>query len=217
VDSNIPADRFFEELLADTERQYKQSPVYQKQLTLGKQWNYAVCATPISKSNGVIFGINWGGTENFSPQRVMPTGHDITDYYFIKRSREFLEKLWELDIENINFNYTNLCFFRTPEAKVLSSVDYKLSLPLFEKYIRYINPPWILSIGGANIKILDKVGVLKNIKQHFDIQGKFKGHSGKLWDWNIFSVPHPSARLTNDARQTIWAKVTTEMKRATNC
>jgi hypothetical protein len=214
VDSNISVDHFFAELLDDTERKYKQSPVYQKQLTLDKQWNYAVCATPIAKRKGVIFGINWGGTDNF-PQTVMPTGGDISDYNFIKQSRQFLEKNWGLDIEKINFNYTNLCFFRTPKAKDLSDEDYKLSLPLFEKYIRYINPPWILSIGGTNFKMLGISGALKNVRQHFDKQGKFKGYSGQLWDWNIFSVPHPSAWLTSDARQTIWDKVTAEMK-ATN-
>lgn len=216
MDLDKSADHFFAELLADTDRQFKQSPVYRKQLTLGKQWNYSVCATPISKSNGVLFGINWGGSDNFQPQTVMPSGQGISEYHFIKQSRQYLENNWGLDIASINFNYANLCFFRTPKENYLSADDYKLSLPLFEKYIRYINPPWILSIGGTNLKILDSFGALKNIEQHFDKQGKFKGHSGQLWDWNIFSVPHPGAHLTREARQTIWETVTTEMKRATN-
>lgn len=202
---------FFTELLAETKLQFEQSPVYQKQM----EWNYAVCATPIVKGKGVIFGINWGGS-NKSPQTVMPTGEGITKYHFIKHNRHFLEKHWGLDISLINFNYTNLCFFRTPKEKDLTPKDYELSLPLFEKYIRYINPPWVLSIGGTNLKILDKFKALKNIKQHFDKQGKFKGHSGQLWDWNVYSVPHPSARMTSEARETIWTEVTKEMKKATN-
>lgn len=214
--SNKSADSFFIELLGNTDREFRKSPVYQKQLQLGRQWNYAVCATPIQKGRGVIFGINWGGVDNFSPQTVIPSGHDIVDYNFIKQSRQFLEKHWGLDIASINFNYANLCFFRTPKQNILSADDYKLSLPLFEKYIRYINPPWTLSIGGTNLKVLGSLGVLKNVRQHFDKQGKFKGHSGQLWDWNIFSVPHPSAHLTSGARQTIWEIVTNEMKKATN-
>ncbi|HEY8388647.1 MAG TPA: hypothetical protein VIK74_08590, partial [Parasegetibacter sp.] len=122
----------------------------------------SICATPISKDSGIIFGINWGGSGNFLPQTVMPKGNDIADYHFIKQSRQFLEKHWQLDVLNINFNYTNLCFFRTPKEKDLTSDDYKLSLPLFEKYVRYINPPWLLSIGGTNIKVLNNLGMLKN-------------------------------------------------------
>jgi hypothetical protein len=206
---------FFNELLVATEKQFKKSPVYQKQLNLNKEWNYSICATPIIKDKGVIFGINWGG-ENVRPQTNIPDGSDISKYHFIKQSRQFLEENWGLDISSINFNYTNLCFFRTPKESYLSPDDYELSLPLFKEYIGYIKPPWILSIGGKNLKVLDRFGALNNIKQYFDKQGKFKGHSGQLWDWNIFSVPHPSARLTREARQTIWKSVTTEMKNVTN-
>jgi len=208
-------NKFFDELLMATEKQFKKSPVYQKQLKLHKEWNYAVCATPIIKDKGVIFGINWGG-ENISAQTKMPDGTGISKYHFIKQSRQFLEKNWGLDISSINFNYTNLCFFRTPKERYLSPDDYELSLPLFKEYISYIKPPWILSIGGKNLKVLNRFGALKNIKWHFDKQGKFKGHSGQLWDWNVFSVPHPSARLTSEARQTIWEIVTAEMKNTTN-
>lgn len=216
MDNCISVDSFFFELLKDTERQFKKSPIYRKQIALGKQWNYSICATPILKTKGVILGINWGGTDNFPPQSVMPKGDGIAEYHFIKQSRQFLEKHWQLDISNKNFNYTNLCFFRSPTEKDLSVDDYKLSLPLFEKYIRYINPPWLLSIGGTNINILDRFGQLENIQRYFDNENKFKGHSAQLWGYNIFSIPHPIARLTTEARQTIWTKVTDEMKRATN-
>lgn len=214
--TEMSEESFFSELLADICIQFHKSPVYQKQLKLDCQWNYAVCATPISIGNGIIFGINWGGADNFSPQTVMPKGNGIADYHFIKQNKQYLEKHWRLNISNINFNYTNLCFFRTPAEKDLSIDDYKLSLPLFEKYVRYINPPWLLSIGGTNIKVLDSLGLLKNIQRHFDNQNKFKGHSAQLWDYNLFSVPHPTARLTTEARQTIWSKVTEEMIKATN-
>ena len=44
-------------------------------------------------------------------------------------------------------------------------------------------------------------------------KNKFKGFAAELWDFKLFSVPHPSARLKTKSRQTIWNKVTEEMKR----
>lgn len=206
---------FFDHLLNETKKQFKKSHVFSKQTILKKKWNYAICATPIQKDKGVIFGINWGGSDGYEPQSCMPTGDGIPNYHFIQQSRQLLENNWGLNITSINFNYTNLCFFRTPKENDLTISDYELSLPLFEKYIRYINPPWLLSIGGTNLKVLDHFGALRNVQRHFDKQNKYKGHSGKLWDYNIFSVPHPSARLTSEARQTIWTSVTEEMRKAT--
>jgi len=216
MDLNISVDSFFSELLVETDKQYTKSPIYQKQLSHSKRWYYAICATPISKGKGILFGINWGGSDNFHPQTVMPSGQEVTEYHFIKQSRQFLEKQWGLDFKSINFNYTNFCFFRTPKAEYLSLDDYLLSLPLFEKYVHYINPPWLLSIGGINIKMLNTFGLLKNIQLHFDNENKFRGYSAQLWVYDIFSVPHPNAHLTTEARHTIWIKITNEMKKATN-
>ncbi len=213
MEKNTPENQFFDELLSDTAIMFKKSPVYEKQQELGKNWNYAVCATPIIKGKGIIFGINWGG-DDIQPQTTMPTGENIVNYTFIKQSRKYLEQLG-LNFSDINFNYTNLCFLRTPKANLLEEDDFRLSIPLFEKYVRFINPPWLLSIGGKNMKILDKFGHLKGdeIVRYYDDQRKFRGHSAPLWEWNVFSVPHPQARLSkaSNARQTIWEKIIFKM------
>lgn len=215
VDNSISPDQFFKELLFETEKQFKLSPIYQKQLINKCNWNYAVCATPIQQGKGIIFGINWGGNDH-GPQTIMPTGEGIVKYPFIIQSKRYLEYFWGLDFKTINFNYTNLCFFRSPTEKFLDTEDYKLSIPLFQKYVQYINPQWILSIGGTNMKVLDSLGHLKNIKRYYDLEKKYKGHSGQLWDWNVFSVPHPSLKITKTSRQTIWSAVTEEMQKTTN-
>jgi hypothetical protein len=96
-------------LLRETNEQFKQSPVYQKQHKQNKQLNYSVCATPIFKKKPVLFGINWGGSDIFESQDVTTQFDDITKYPFIKRSQKYLEQLG-LNFSEINFNYTNLCF-----------------------------------------------------------------------------------------------------------
>lgn len=212
MERQFPTEEFFSKLLSETEIQFKKSPIYHKQIKLGKEWNYSVCGTPIVKGSGIFFGINWGGEDGYKPQTQIPDGKGIIKYPFIRKCKPLLEKYIGLDFTSINFNYTNFCFFRSPKEKDLMLEDYELSLPLFEKYIRYIKPPWILSIGGTNFKILDRLGLLKNIQRHFDNQKKFKGHSAHLWDYNIFSVPHPNAQLTSESRNTIWLKVAKEIR-----
>lgn len=207
--------RFFSELLSDAKIIFEQSPVYLKQSAQGKSWNYAVCATPITKEKGILFGINWGGEDGYSAQSVMPDELRIVKFPFIQRSKKYFRKYLNLDVAPPNFNYTNLCFFRTPKEKDLSNGDYKLSLPLFEKYVRYINPPWMLSLGATNFKKLKDLGLLSNIQTYFDEQNKFRGYSAQLWQWKVYFVPHPNAHLTSHARETIWAKVAMDMKIST--
>lgn len=206
------AEQFFHQQLVETKIQFDKSDVKHKQQEMSQKWNYAVCATPIQKSKGVIFGINWGGN-NMDPQSKMPDGSGIKNYRFIKQSRALLEEYWGVNIEEPDFNYTNLCSFRSPRANQLTDKDYELSLPLFEKYIRYIQPPWIISLGRKNVQMLQHFGVLKNIQPLCDHTNKHKGYSGELWESNFFSVPHPGARLTSASRKEIWAAVSREMRK----
>jgi hypothetical protein len=104
-------------------------------------------------------------------------------------------------------------FFRSQKVIELEEHDYRLSIPLFEKYVRYINPNWMLSIGITNFKILDNFELLRNIKPHFGQKGKVIGYSANLWGWNVCFVPHPNAKFTNEARNAIWAIITTELNR----
>jgi hypothetical protein len=213
MDSEKTTDAFFVELLRKTKKQFEESPIYKRQNQEGKKWGYAVCDTPIVRGKGIIFGINWGGVGDYSPQTEMPDGFEISQYHFIRRSKGFLEKGWGLDFSSVNFNYTNLCFFRSPKASDLTLEDFRLSFPLFQEYVAYIRPPWLLSIGGTNIKILNQLGQLENVRTFEDQENKFKGYSAELWGFKVYSVPHPSARMKKVSRQTIWEKVTAEIIR----
>jgi len=203
-------EEFFTDLLALTEQQFRLSPVYQKQLKHGKLWNYAVCATPIANGKGIIFGINWGGNDGYKPQTIMPTGEDVAEYTFLNRNLKYLKNMG-LNFSEINFNYTNLCFFRSPRVSLIENEDFALSLIPFEKYVRYIDPPWMLSLGIKNMQILNRFGLLKNIKRYHDDQKKFSGISAQLWDRKVFAVPHPNAHVPRESRATIWEKVINEI------
>ena len=200
-------ERFFKRLLANTEQKFFESPVFTEQQQLGKRWSYSVCGTPIQKNRGILLGINWGVDGDHEPQSEMPNGKDIPSYNFVQRSREFLEKYLLLDFHTINFNYTNLCFFRTPKEVFLKPKDYENSLPLFRQFVEFVKPPWVFSLSNNNYKILLQLGQLTDIKEYFDSEQKHKGITAKLWGQNFYSVPHPNARVKAKSRNEIWEHI----------
>ncbi len=200
-------EQFFRRLLVDTERKFFESPVFIKQQQLSKRWNYSVCGTPIQKNKGILLGINWGADGDHEPQMEMPDGEDIPNYNFIQRSRPFLEKYLLLNFYIINFNYTNLCFFRTPKESCLNSKDHENSLPLFKQFVEFVKPPWIFSLGNNNYNILLGLGQLTDVMEYFDSEHKHKGIMAKLWGHNFYSVPHPNARVKKKSRNEIWEHI----------
>lgn len=210
MDNDNPENKFFFELLQETHSKFLESPVYLKQQQENKKWNYSVCGTPIQKNKGILFGINWGADSDHPAQSDMPNGEDVKEYRFMQRSKDYLQNGWISSIETPSYNYTNFCFFRTPRASDLVYDDYLLSSGLFEKYVRFINPPWLLAIGTTSFYKLEDLGILTEIKAF--AHGKARGYAARLWDWNLFAVPHPVARLSNESRKAIWDQVTQELR-----
>ena len=198
---------FIEKLLAKTKTEFSKSPIYKKQNDENKRWGFSICGTPIQKGKGILFGINWGGSGEYEEQNKMPEGNNIAGDDFIKRSKHFFDEYLSLKFDELNFNYTNLCFFRTPKIDDLSFQDYKLSYPLFEEYVKYIQPPWIFSLGITSYDILKKMGQLNADSEIKDSSQKHRGATGKFLGFNFYAVPHPNAHLKNNSRKEIWAQV----------
>ena len=192
-------------LLHQVGNQFKQSDIITKQTKGINEWNYALCATPIQKNMGLLLGINWGGKDKFYPiSDDVPTGEDIKEYPFIKRCKGYLQKYLEVDLEKINFNYSNFCFFRSPKVSDLSNNDFSLCKPILKEYINYINPPWILSLG---VTIVDHLPKDINIKPFKTEHKNILGYKGNLFGYNYFILPHPNYPLHNTYRDEIWEEV----------
>ncbi len=200
-------EQFLKQLLFETKIKFQESPIFNEQLTLEEHWYYSICGTPIQIEKGILLGINWGAGGEHQPQTEMPDGKDILAYNFIQRSRQNLEKYLSLDFNDINFNYSNLCFFRSPHEIFLRPKDYENSLPLFKQYVDFIKPKWIFSLGNNNCKILSQFGKLTDFKEYLDSERKHKGVTAKLWDYDFFSVPHPNARVKTKSRIEIWEQI----------
>jgi len=207
---------FYKKLLAETEKRFQESPIQQYQLKNDYEWNYSICSTPIKKGLPVLFGINPGAKESkrYEIKMEMPiTGDEINDYRFIKYVSPFLKEYTNLDLNDINFNFSNLCFFRSHSINNLVQADYEISIPLFKKYIEYIDAPYLLSIGNKNINVLKKVSekspeiVELGSQSIFESSNKYKAYSGSLWGYNLFSVPHPNFHIPKKSRMELWKKI----------
>lgn len=195
-------DQFFFSLLSKTETAFAKSDIGKR----SNQWYYSVCGTPVRKGKGIVLGINWGvGTGAHSPQSEMPDGLDIATYNFFKRSESYLATHLKVNIHCPDFNYTNLCFFRTPDINVLTINDFRDSLKLFTDFVEFVEPPWIFSLGMTNSLILSQHHMISNME--VIQEGKHRGVMATVLGRPFFAVPHPNARVKKEARQKIWEKV----------
>jgi hypothetical protein len=208
-DKSKPEEQiFFESLLEETNKVYQNSPIKKRQDKLEKNWNYAICDTPIQKNTGIIFGLNWGG-DNHKPQSEYPVKEKNRNWIFIKNSLSYIKK--HLNIDSISeINYTNLCFFRTPKINYLIDEDWEKSMPLFKKYVEYINPPWTLLLGTTGIEKLKRYCQITNL-DCIEIKSEGKrtfGYIGKLFDkYPLYCVPHPQNKIPTEIRSAVWDKV----------
>lgn len=193
----ILEEQFLQRLLVETKEKFIGSPIFAEQQQLCRQWNFSVCGTPIQVGKGILLGINWGVSGDHKPQAEMPDGKDIPTYNFIRRSRQYLETYLLLNFDTMNFNYTNLCFFRTPKEIFLRVTDYENCLPLFRQFVEFIKPEWIFSLSNNNSKILSRFGQLTDCRSFYDHEQKYKGVKATLWGQSILFRPTPQRASKN--------------------
>ncbi len=216
----------YEEVSSLLKKEENNSGILKNEKANGKKWNYSICATPIVLSKPLIIGINWGGggskdNYDYSVQDSMPTKEEFLielkdgGYKFLSKSKDYILKYLNLNINSDDFNYSNLCFFRTPNIKYLKGEDFEISIPIFKKFVNDLQPSWILSLGNTNIayleKFLNKTGEisLKPIPLNGKRKGKFEvmGYSGTLWSKQFYCLPHPGAHINKEDRDAIWETV----------
>lgn len=206
-------EQFFYDLLEKTKEVYTTSPVYKKYGD-AKNWNCAVCETPITKGNAVLFGLNWGGND-INQQTTYPTKQREKgrNWPFAKHADHYLKKYFECTINEVN--YSNLCFFRTPNAKYLSYQDWQLSIKLFEKYIDFISPPWTIMMGDP--KILNEKQFTNRKRWEYRAPNATRrsfAYVGLLFGKYPFgAVPHSAARCSPETHNALWAQMEVELEK----
>ena len=193
--------QYFDYLLNKTRLVFHKSSTYKKYGE--KNWNFAICETPIQKGKGIFFGLNWGG-DDVDVQTEYPKEDKERNWNFVSHSRRYFREYLKTEIEELN--YSNLCFFRSPTAYKIHNDDWALAIPLFHEYVDYIKPPWTLLLGSPdylgheylkNKKTFTKWDSKNNIYVH--------GYIGTLFGKYPFgAVPHPQAHISTEARKAIW-------------
>lgn len=198
---------FFEEILFETREAFSQSCIKIYQTENKKNWNYAVCDTPIQKQCGIIVGLNWGG-DDINAQINYPSFDEDRNWNFVSNSRKYIAKYLKTKIEQTN--YTNLCFFRSPNIKFLTWEDWESSFTIFKRYVEYIHPPWTLLLGSSGISKLKYLNYLTQIET-ITIMGKTKktyAYAGVLFEkYKFYCLPHPQARISTETRDKTWERL----------
>jgi uracil-DNA glycosylase len=209
--------RNFDVLLEKANRLFELSEVKFRRDRNTLNWGLSLCATPVNPGKAVILGISWGGAvssglSRYSIQRRFPTKEEFLEDYnnggypFIQKSGEFISEFLNIKIEDVEFNYTNVCLFRSANVSDLSIKEVRWCMPILKEFIELIDPPCILSLGNTNIVYLEPD--LSELKKFTEAGTPHVGYSGMLWGRPFYSVPHPNARkLTDDVRHKIWSSV----------
>jgi len=208
-------EQFFHILQNKTERIFRQSEVFSK--NENKNWHYSICNGPIFRDKPIVFGLNWGVSrdkdfEGHKPQKTYPSQIDKNTWKFKTHVNHYLHKYFGYTFDQIN--YSNLCFFRTPNVKYLSYKDWRDSIPLFKEYVDYVNPPYLIMMGAP--KHLNN-RELKDVRKYGYLP---KGSStrsfariGILFDkYMLASVPHSSAHISPNTHDALWELISEKLK-----
>jgi hypothetical protein len=207
----------FDVLLEKAKRLFEFSEVKFRQIRNNSKWGISLCATPINPGKAVVLGINWAGAaateiSKYSFQSRFPTKQEFLNDYmaggypFIEKSSTLITEFLKIKVEDVEFNYTTVCLFRSQNISDLSIKEVRWGMPILKEFVELINPPCILSLGNTNIVFLEPD--LRELKKITEQTSPHVGYTGLLWGRPFYSVPHPNARkLTDDIRHHIWDAV----------
>ncbi|MBM2813982.1 MAG: pol3 finger protein [Ignavibacteria bacterium] len=185
---------FYQYLFELTNVAFNQSIIKKIQEKLEKKWNYALSATKFNKGKDVFCGIYWSlkPDESYYPQKDYTKIEDngAYEYLFVKQNGELIEKYFNIIPETMGeFNYTNFCFFKSPNKSYLFDYDLDLCSHLFVEYIEYIKPQRLIVFGTS----------LEERMKRMRLETKVMGIK-------LLILPHPRERLSAEERLQAWLR-----------
>lgn len=199
------------QLLADVGIAYEQSDI--KKVNLN--WSYSLISPMPTQGCPLLIGINWGGGNNSDEQFHAQTefGHDdlsTQDIGILKTALQYCRD--HLGNEKAHrMAQTNYNFFRSPDERYLSSKDFSLCEPIFEKLVALIQPEVMVCLSSKlrdyllNNNRLDDIEIADNIKSESgNSLRSVVAIKAKLNGAKIVFLPHPMSQITSKARKEAW-------------
>ena len=200
--------QYFENLLNETSRAYLASEIKRENLY------YSICSTPIFINSTLLLGFNWGKSkgEPDKPQNEIPIipFSQISNLGSFKRTINLFNRY--LPRETLQeFVQSNFCFFRSQKEGDISLSDLKLSHPLFESFITYVQPKRIICFSARlkqyfedHFKLVDcdPKKIISGLKTIYATKAKININGCNI---SIYFLPHPNYPITGDARNQAWS------------
>ena len=206
---------FFEKLLSQTDKVYRQSEIYSKYKE--NDWGYSISSTSFHKNEKVIVGLNWGVDSSLSDRGK---SHGVQKEYPLK---DFSNLGVDLGSFSRTIGYfhryfdvlpkvqTNYCFFRSENESQIRN-DLSLCNKLFESLMEYLQPSMIISFSKALNNFFDKANMLKVEKDGileiasgnkvFTVVKGFVNLSGR--EIKYINLPHPNYPILGTSRDKAW-------------
>lgn len=92
---------------------------------------------------------------------------------------------------------------------MLVTKDWENSIPLFEEYVKYINPEYVIILGRTPIVMLDRFDKLNEIKrERYGDKKKFRVYKALLFGkYKLYGLPHPNAHIKKETLLEIWSSI----------
>lgn len=194
----------YEALLPDVKKAFNKSQIKHIATQKKAKWQYEIApSAPISDSVLLL---------HFNPQAALNKGYRgqklISKHPFKPQgSTKTFFKIY-FPFEKISEGY--LSPFRSLDDKQLSKKDIELSLPIFEAFIKVLQPKKVVSFSVPMIEMLQKHEYLTNIEEEeVTDQGRTVISSRAILNVGdlkipIYFVPRPSSRLLKDLKTMAW-------------
>lgn len=203
---------FFKELLAETDKAFFKSDVYNK-YGREKEWWYSVIATSILKNTPMIVGFNWGTANdcNYEKQKEYPIRmfeSNFNELGSLKRTIKYFYKYYPDALTGMQTNY---CFFRSENEAQISAEDLNSCQDLFFKLINFSHPSSIVSFSSKLRDYLIGNQLISDVQQNeIDFRGrKYSSIKAKMKlsdnsEIPFFYLPHPSTKIGTAERDRLW-------------
>lgn len=207
-------EKQLEKLLNEIKEAYAKSDLKEYCLKNDKEWFYSLLGSKFIENPILLIGLNFGAScDEYKPQTI-DNIRDLLPFCQMKnnnlgqsftRLKKYIGGYDNINIKHIT--WTNFCFFRSYSNKELTSNDFNLTEPIFEKLLNMSKPQSIICVSKHLYNFLNNKNLLTH-KQEKKVKINSKANytvvKAKLFNYSFFCLPHPNYNANFEGRKECW-------------